>query len=237
MASRASTGFYGVVAEVDGRIAGSSFLDERGTIGGIGPVSVGLDYQDVAVGRQLMQDVIDRGASRGLAGVRLTQAAYHSRSLSLYAKLGFVVREPLAVMNGRSPAAGPPGFNVRLAAEDDIPACALACVKVHGHERTAEVQTAIERGVAKVVERNGRITGYVTMFGGGHAVAETNEDMKALICSWGDFAGNGFLVPTRNAELFDWCLGSGLRVVEPMTLMSMGLYNQPAGAYVPSYLY
>jgi hypothetical protein len=99
------------------------------------------------------------------------------------------------------------------------------------------VKVAIERGVAKVVERGGRTTGYVTMFGGGHAVAETNEDMKALICGWGAFAGNGFLVPTRNAELFDWCLRSGLRVVEPMTLMSMGLYNEPAGAFVPSYLY
>jgi len=237
LASRASMGFYGVVAEVDGRIAGSNFMDERGAIGGIGPISVDLDYQNAAIGRQLMQDVIDRGASQGLAGVRLTQAAYHNRSLSLYAKLGFVVREPLAVMKGQSPAAVPPGYYVRPAVADDIAACAAVCVKVHGHERAAELKSAVERGAAKVVERSGRITGYVTMFGGGHAVAETNEDMKALISAWGDFAGNGFLVPTRNAELFDWCLNSGLRVVEPMTLMSIGLYNEPAGAFVPSYLY
>ncbi len=31
---------YGVVAEKEGRILGSSFLDERGTISAIGPVSV-----------------------------------------------------------------------------------------------------------------------------------------------------------------------------------------------------
>jgi hypothetical protein len=44
-------------------------------------------------------------------------------------------------------------------------------------------------------------------------------------------------VPTRNAALFRWCLESGLRVVQPMTLMTIGLYNEPAGAYLPSILY
>jgi len=44
-------------------------------------------------------------------------------------------------------------------------------------------------------------------------------------------------VPTRNAALFRWCLEQGLRVVQPMTLMSMGLYNEPACGYLPSILY
>ena len=33
-------GFYGVVAERDGKIIGSNFLDERGTVVGIGPITV-----------------------------------------------------------------------------------------------------------------------------------------------------------------------------------------------------
>jgi hypothetical protein len=33
-------GFYGIVAERDGKIIGSNFLDERATIGGIGPITV-----------------------------------------------------------------------------------------------------------------------------------------------------------------------------------------------------
>jgi len=37
--------------------------------------------------------------------------------------------------------------------------------------------------------------------------------------------------------LFRWCLDNGLRVVEPMTLMSVGLYNEPVGAFLPSVLY
>jgi hypothetical protein len=51
--------------------------------------------QDSRIGRRLMGDVLDRAAGRKFAGVRLVQAAYHSRSLALYAKLGFDVRETL----------------------------------------------------------------------------------------------------------------------------------------------
>jgi hypothetical protein len=68
----------------------------------------------------------------------------------------------------------------------------------------------------------------------GHAVAESNADLQALIASAESFQGPGILVPTRNAELFRWCLGHGLRVIEPMTLMSLGLYNEPVGAFLPS---
>jgi hypothetical protein len=39
-----------------------------------------------------------------------------------------------------------------------------------------------------------------------------------------------------NAELFRWCLEHRLRVVQPLTLMSIGLYIQPSGAFLPSIL-
>lgn len=71
----------------------------------------------------------------------------------------------------------------------------------------------------------------------GHAVGETNLDLQALIASAVVFAGPGIIVPTRNSGLFRWCLENGLRVVQPMTLMSSGLYNEPAGAYLPSVLF
>ena len=44
-------------------------------------------------------------------------------------------------------------------------------------------------------------------------------------------------LPTRNSEVFGWCLGQGLRVTQPMTLMSLGLYNEPRGAFLPSILF
>ncbi len=87
-------------------------------------------------------------------------------------------------------------------------------------------------------ESRGRVTAYassVAFFG--HAVGDTNEDLEALIATATAFQGPGILVPTRNAGLFRWCLESGLRVVQQMTLMTMGLYNEPAGAYLPSVLF
>ena len=66
---------------------------------------------------------------------------------------------------------------------------------------------------------------------------ETNEDLKALIGAAPAFGGPGFLVPTRNGDLLRWCLEQGLRITQTMTLMSVGLYNEPQGAWLPSIAY
>lgn len=68
-------------------------------------------------------------------------------------------------------------------------------------------------------------------------MGEGNEDLQALVAATAEFEGPGILVPTRNTGLFRWCLESGLRVIQSMTLMTMGLYNEPAGAYLPSILF
>ena len=234
----AHPGFYAVVAEEDGRVVGSNFLDERSTVAGIGPITVDPAVQNRAVGRQLMQHVLDRVRQRHFPGVRLVQAAYHNRSLSLYTKLGFVAREPLSTMQGAPLAMQIPGYTVRPATERDLDACNQVCVQVHGHDRRGELLDAIKQGTATLVEHGGRITGYATPVAFfGHAVGETNEALKALIGAAPAFPGPGFLLPTRNGELFRWCLDHGLRVVQPVTLMSVGLYNEPAGAFLPSVLY
>jgi GNAT superfamily N-acetyltransferase len=92
--------FYCVIAEENAKIIGSNCLDERNVIAGIGPITIDPQAQNRNVGRMLMKAVMDRTAEKGFAGVPLVQAAFHNRSLSLYAKLGFDVREPLAVMQG-----------------------------------------------------------------------------------------------------------------------------------------
>jgi len=233
-----NTGFHSIVAELDGTIVGSNFLDERSTVAGLGPITVDPAVQNRAVGRQLMQHALERAKQRHFAGVRLLQATYHNRSLSLYAKLGFVAREPLATMQGPALGVEIPGYSTRPATELDLSACNEICAKVHGHDRAGELRDAIKQATAVVVEHAGRVTGYATVIAFfGHAVAETNEGLKALIGTAPAFGGPGFLVPTRNAELFLWCLQRGLRVVQPMTLMSIGLYNEPAGAFLPSVLY
>lgn len=234
----ANRGFHGVVAEQGGRIVGSNFLDERNSISGVGPITVDPRAQNEGIGRRLMLAVIERSERRGLAGIRLVQAGYHCRSLSLYTKLGFDVREHLSCMQGPPIGETLPGYGVRLASERDVDACNLLCLRVHGHHRGGELRDAIAQGIATVVERAGRITGYaakIAFFA--HAVAETNDDLKALIGAAKSFDGPGFLAPSRNGELMRWCLANGLRVIQPMTLMTMGLYNEPAGAYLPSILF
>lgn len=82
------------------------------------------------------------------------------------------------------------------------------------------------------------IVAYSTLIGFlGHVVGERNADVHSLIANADAFLGPGILVPARNAGLFRWCLEHGLRVVQSMTLMTIGLYNEPARAYLPSILY
>ena len=231
-------GFYCVVAEADGRIVGSNCLDERDAIAGVGPITIDPKAQNRGIGRKLMDAVLDRARERRFAGVRLVQAAFHNRSLSLYTTLGFDVREPLSVLQGPAIKKTLDGFGVRAAQLSDLDACNGVALRVHGHHRGGELSDAIKQGAATVVERDGRITGYASSLAFfGHAVAETNSDLQAMIAAADGFGGPGILVPSRNAELFRWCLAHGLRVVQPMTLMSLGLYNEPQGAFLPSILY
>jgi len=231
-------GFYGVVAERDGRVIGSNFLDERAPVVGVGPISVDLAIQNQGVGRQLMEAVIDRATSRGVPSVRLCQSAFHRRSLCLYTSLGFRVREPLSCMKGPPLKRALPGYHVRVAASSDLAACNALCFEVHGFERVGELSEAVERGTATVVERDGQLTGYATAIGyHAHSVAKSNADLIALIAAASEFTGPGFLLPTRNHEVFTWCLANGLRLQHPMTYMTMGLYSEPVGAYLVNILY
>ena len=231
-------GFYSVVAELDGRVVGSNFLDERSAIAGVGPITIDPAAQNRAIGRRLMEDVHERAAQKNFAGVRLLQSAYHTRSFSLYTKLGYDVREPLACLQGPALNLSIPDRAVRPANERDLEICNSLCRQVHGHDRGGDLLDAVKQGTATVAEHAGRITGYSTIIGFfGHAVGEGNADVQALIGAAGEFAGPGFLLPARNSELLRWCLERGLRVIQPMTLMSKGFYNEPAGAFLPSILY
>ena len=231
-------GFYCVVAEEGGRILGSNCLDERSAIAGVGPITIDPEVQNKGVGRALMEAVLARSAERGCQGTRLLQAAFHNRSLSLYTKLGFDTREPISTMQGPPIKIATSGYRIRSARISDLEECNQLCRRVHGHKRSGDLRDAITQATARIVEREGRITGYATLIGFfGHMVGETNADVQALIASADAFLGPGILVPTRNAGLFRWCLERGLQVVQPMTLMTMGFYQEPTGAYLPSILY
>jgi predicted N-acetyltransferase YhbS len=231
-------GFFPLVAECDGRVVGSGFLDERSAIVGVGHVTIAPDMQGRRLGRALMTALLQRCAERQVPGVRLLEAAYKNRSICLYAKLGFDVREPIAVMQGEALSLRIPGYDVRAASMADFDPCNALCLRVHGHDRRGELDEALAQGTARVVERGGRITGYTTGIGFyAHSVAETNDDLQALIGAAEAFPGPGFLVPMRNPGLLRWCLAHGLRPVLVLNLMTIGLYSEPRGAFLTSVWY
>ncbi|MEV0195059.1 hypothetical protein [Nonomuraea sp. NPDC050691] len=201
-------------------------------------MTVDPDRQDRGVGRRLMLDVMRRAEERHAPGIRLLQSGYHCRSFALYADLGFEFREMLACLQGPPIGSSIPGHAVRAATDADLAACNEVCRRVHGTDRGGEVIDALKQGTARVVEHDGRLTGYATDLAFfAHAVGETTEDIKALVGAAAGFGGPGILVPASNSALLQWGLRNGLKITQFMTLMTVGLYSEPAGAYLPSILY
>jgi GNAT superfamily N-acetyltransferase len=228
---------WGVVAEVDGRVVGSNFLDERDPIPGVGPITVDPQGQNAGVGRKLMEAVLKRG--REARGVRLVQGGYHMRSLSLYTSLGFEVRASCVIMSGHPAANGIPGIEVRPATEADLEECAQLCKKVHGFERTGALRDAIKAFAPFVALRDGRIVAYastLTFWPMAHGVAESEDDMKALLAGADVEEPIALIVPLESG-LFPWALSAGLRALKPVNVMSLGEYREPSGSWFPSVLY
>jgi predicted N-acetyltransferase YhbS len=238
-------GFYSVVAVYKGKIVGSNFLDERSNmVAGVGPITVDPNFQNKGVGRQLMKNVMERAVNKNFPAIRLLQASYHNRSLSLYASLGFEIRESISHMQGKPIQKVIPGRSVRMANDSDLKSCNTICKEIHGHDRNGELVESIKQGNAKVVLCGDRITGYTTGLAYfNHSVGFTNDDIMALIGSSSSsstndsYGGPGILIPSRNTQLLRWCLDNELRLVQQLILMTIGLYNEPAGSYMPSVLY
>lgn len=229
---------FGVVAECDGRIVGSNFIDERDTILGIGPVSVEVSIQERGIGRRLMEAVLERG--KDAPGIRLVQDSFNTVSLALYASMGFETKEPLVFVEGKPRSKPFPEVKVRRLKKRDLKACADLCLRVHGIARTNELKDVLKLSSAFVLLREGQLTAYTsTVAYWGHGVAETDEDMKALLLGVGATRQEPleFIVPIRQAKFFQWCLSEGFRVVKPMTLMALGHYQAPLGCYFTSATY
>jgi predicted N-acetyltransferase YhbS len=243
-------GIFGVVAEADGRFVGSNFLDLRNPVAGVGPITVDPASQARGVGRRLMTAVLDHARSNGVGGVRLVQDAFNTASMSLYVSLGFDVREPLALMQGRiagnAEHATSTNAQVRAMTEADLPVCAELCQRVHGFDRTGELRDAIKMFGAIVLTRGGggEVAAYASapyFWPLNHAVAATEPDLRDLLIGASAKAPEGasvaMLVPIRRTDFYRWCLTGGLRTVKPMTLMTIGDYQEPTGAFYPSVIY
>jgi predicted N-acetyltransferase YhbS len=232
---------WGALAERDGQILGSIFLHvfPPSPVAAIGPLTVDPSAQG-GVGRALMEASLMEARKRSYDQVRLVQSPSHLRSFVLYTKCGFILREPLFLMRGNPvPSIVGKKHDVRAARSEDISACNEICISVHGFSREIELRQAIDQQVASVnIDNTGNITGYAAGIGWlGHAVAKTNEVLKALVANASAIIGPGFFVPGRNSDLLRWLLDAGFRMVWPANLMTVGNYQDPTAPFLPSIAY
>jgi hypothetical protein len=89
-----------------------------------------------------------------------------------------------------------------------------------------------------MIKRDGVITGYAAGIGiFGHAVAKSNEELKALIGNASAILGPGFFAPARNHEVIKWLLENGFQIGWPANLMTIGPYQEPVTPFLPSLAY
>jgi predicted N-acetyltransferase YhbS len=232
---------WGVLAEQEGKIVGSIFLHvfPPSPVAAIGPLTVDPSAEG-GVGRELMEAALIEARKRHYDRVRLVQSPSHLRSFVLYTKCGFTLREPLFLMNGNPMQSTlPKKHDVRPAGPEDISACNEICTSVHGFSREMELRQAIDQRVAIVnIDNSGGITGYAAGIGFfGHAVAKTNDVLKALIANASVILGHGFFVPGRNSDLLTWLFDAGFRIIWPANLMTVGNYQDPTAPFLPSIAY
>src|SRR5215208_199180 len=154
--------FYGVVALRDGQPVGSNFLSLMDPVAGVGPVT------------------IDCARRKKIEQVRLLQDSFNVASLSLYASLGFDVKDTVAFMQA-APAAEADN-SVRPVAESDLPGIEELSKRIYKNSRRNEVAAAALYGFpAFLREHQGRVTSYLIPSTFGHGIAETEEDALALI--------------------------------------------------------
>ncbi len=231
---------YGVVALMDGEPAGSNFLLTSDEVGGLGPITVEVPLQGQGIGRALMQNVINHARENNIERVRLLQDAFNMASLSLYAFLGFDVKEPLVLMQP-SPAPNPDD-TIRPVSDADLPAIEELSRRIYGVSRRNEVATALGGGFSPPLlrERRGRITGYFTLGIIGHGVAETEDDLVALVGEAARRTPPQFarcLCPLTQGSLYRKFLETGFQNIKVMNLMALGPYEPPDGIWMPSVLY
>lgn len=227
---------YGVGAFDGAAPKGSNFLELWDDVAGIGPVSVDVSSQGDGVGRKTMEHVVAHARDQGFEQVRLCQDSFNMRSLALYTSVGFTVKEPLSFMLLSADNAADPA--VRPATTADFDAMDELCRSIHGFSRRNETERLISFGFPAFVLDRGGVRGYLLGTAMGHGVAQSDDDMAALINTMGANVENAHsLIPLRNGTLYRALLASGHKNQKVMNLMAYGPYEEPQGTFCPSVLF
>jgi predicted N-acetyltransferase YhbS len=228
----------GFVAERNGRIVGSAFLNVRGDKAGIGPVTVDPRAQGSGAGRALMHRLLEE--SRHCSSVRLTQDAFNNVSFSLYSKLGFVPRDVLAALAAEDPQPQPvpDAGKVRPVTAADLDEVAALDTRVTGLARRGDLGLLLGLGSHLVCQRGDRIVGYlcrVPLEGVdylGPAAAEEPDDLKGLLYHAAQIPGPRAArigLYASQPELVHYAMESGYTVFSLGTYMVRGDWEPPNG--------
>ena len=219
-----------------GEPKGSNFINMWGDVAGIGPVSVDIGAQGEGIGRLLMEDVIANARGQSYEMIRLCQDSFNMQSLALYASLGFDAKEPLAYLALTSEGEPDPAF--RPATLADVPAMDELCREVYHISRRGECETLVGVGFPAFVLDRGHVAGYLLGTALGHGVAESDDDMLALLAGHGATVSDAHsFLPIRSGELYRRALAAGHRNIKVMNLMALGPYEEPQGSYAPSAMF
>jgi N-acetylglutamate synthase-like GNAT family acetyltransferase len=141
-----------LVAEVDGRIAGSNFALHWGSVGVFGPLTIHPDFWDRGAARSLLEGTMDIFAKWQVTHAGLFTFAQSAKHIHLYQKFGFWPRFLTAVMSKKPVEKNPatPFRYSQLAAAEKEQAVA-ACKKL-----TGDIYAGLDLGMEiRSVDRQG----------------------------------------------------------------------------------
>ena len=146
-----------LAAEVGGRLAGSNFAANWGSVGFFGPLTVAPEYWDRAIGQRLLDATMELFEAWGTRHAGLFTFAQSAKHVGLYQKYGFWPRFLTAVMS--SPVRPDSGQgSVRLSAMDEAGrAGAMAAVReltdavYPGLDVSLEIESVLAQGLGDTV--------------------------------------------------------------------------------------
>jgi GNAT superfamily N-acetyltransferase len=228
--------YTGVTAVLDGTVVGSNYLLHSDPVSGVGPITVDPKVQTRGIGRALMTWVMEEVRRRGIRQTRLFQEAINTTSLSLYASLGFAWRDSAALMRMKPAEADDP--TIRPLTAEDLASVESLSERTYGFSRAGDGAELLKaKFPAFIREKQGKAVGYLISSLFGHAGAESNGDLLALVSHAARHVPSPlqvFICPLSNDSLYRSALGAGYRTLKVLSYMSLGKYVPPRGAFLPS---
>jgi ribosomal protein S18 acetylase RimI-like enzyme len=171
-----------VIAEIDGRLAGTGVGTANGSVGWVGTIWVDPAHRGAGLGRALTQAVID-----GLeaAGCRTLLLVATDQGLPLYERMGFELQTRYRILEapGLDAVATPPDPDVRAFAPADLGALLDLDCAATGEDRGHAIRRFASPETAKVLEADGDVRGFVIRapWGGGATVAPDAGDAMRIL--------------------------------------------------------